>query len=108
MKVRLSAVKLVPKSRTFDRGSKKNGLFTITLFESDHGSSVMNHHKQYRKLNCNKEDYAVCLGDWKGVVFFELLPRNQTNNVLRFGCEVMLPCTIRLLFISIFRELLEW
>ena len=38
----------------------KNGLFTITSFESDHGPSVMNHNKQHRKLNCVKKNYAVC------------------------------------------------
>ena len=29
----------------------RNGLFTITLSENDHGPSVMNYHKQHRKLN---------------------------------------------------------
>ena len=33
----------------------KNGLFTITSFENDHGPSVTNHHKQHRKLNCIKK-----------------------------------------------------
>ena len=33
----------------------KNGLFTITLFENDHGPSVMNHYKQHRKRNSIKK-----------------------------------------------------
>ena len=39
----------------------KNRLFTITWFENDHGPSVIKYHKQHRKLNCIKKDYAVCL-----------------------------------------------
>ena len=54
----------------------KNGLFTITSLEKDHGPSVMNH---IESLIASKNDYAVWW-DWKGVVFFKLLPRNQTIN----------------------------
>ena len=58
-----------------------NGLFTIMSFEKDHGPSVMNHHKQHRKLNCIEKNYAACLVVLKKcVVFFKLLPRNQTIN----------------------------
>ena len=40
----------------------KNGLFTITSLENDHGPSVMNYQKRHRKLNCiKKKDYAICL-----------------------------------------------
>ena len=57
----------------------KNRLFRITSFENDHGLSVMNHHKQHRKLNCIKKRLRCLVWwDWKGVVFFELLSRNQT------------------------------
>ena len=45
----------------------KNGLFTITLIENDHGPSTVNQLKPV-------------WWDWKGVVYFELLPRNQTIN----------------------------
>ena len=59
----------------------KNGLFTITLFENDHGPSVMNHHKQHRKLNCIKKRLCCLLGAIGKVLYlFELLPRNQTIN----------------------------
>ena len=59
----------------------KNRLFTITSFENDHGPSVMNHHKQHPKLNCMKKKIMLSVWwDWKGVVFFELFPRNQTIN----------------------------
>ena len=40
----------------------KNGLFTITWFENNHGPSVMNHHKQHQKLNCNKERLCCLFG----------------------------------------------
>ena len=52
----------------------KDGLFRITSLEKDQDPSVMNHHKQHRKLNCIKKDVWW---DWKGEIFFELLPRNQ-------------------------------
>ena len=39
----------------------KNWLFRIMSFKNDDGQSVINHHKQHRKLNCIKKDYAVCL-----------------------------------------------
>ena len=45
----------------------KNGLFTITSFENDHGPSVMNHHKQHRKHQ--KKIMLSDWWDWKGVVF---------------------------------------
>ena len=37
----------------------KNGLFRITSFENDHGPSVMNHHKQHRKLNYIKKRLGI-------------------------------------------------
>ena len=41
----------------------------------------MKHHKRHRKLNCIKKKIILSVWwDWKGVVFFELLPRNQTIN----------------------------
>ena len=59
----------------------KNGLFTITSFENDHGPSVMNHHKQHRKLNCINKRLCCLFGAiGKVMIFFELLPRNQTIN----------------------------
>ena len=59
----------------------KSGLFRITSFENDRDPSVMNHYKQHRKLNCIKKKIMLFVWwDWKGVVFFELLPRNQTIN----------------------------
>ena len=58
----------------------KNGLFTIMSFENDYAPSVMNHHKQHRKLNFIKKDYAVCLVGLERCGIFLLLQRNQTIN----------------------------
>ena len=51
----------------------KNGLFRIKSFENDHGPSVMNHHKQHRKLNCIKERLCCLFGGngkvhWKNII----------------------------------------
>ena len=57
----------------------KTRFFTITSFEKDHGLSVMNHHKQHRKLNCIKKDYAV-FGGMERCDIFCLPRRNQMIN----------------------------
>ena len=59
----------------------KNGLLTITSFENDHGPSMMNHHEQTSKAELHQKKIMLSVWwDWKGVVFFELLPKNQMMN----------------------------
>ena len=58
----------------------ENRLFTITSFKNDHGPSVMNHQSSLKaELHQNKIMLFVWW-DWKGMVVFELLPRNETIN----------------------------
>ena len=60
----------------------KNGLFAITSCEKDHGASDMILHNRHQKLIFIKR--RVMLSAWwdfKGIVYFELLPRNQTINL---------------------------
>ena len=71
---------------------QKNGLFTITSFENDHGPSVMNHHKQHRNLNCMKRPELV---NRKGVIIHHDNATPHTSLAtrqkwLRHGWEVML------------------
>ena len=58
----------------------KNGSSEVTQFENDHGANTMNQHKPHRKVNCIQKSMVLVWWDYKGVVFFELLPRNQTIN----------------------------
>ena len=48
----------------------KNGLFRITSFENDHGPSVMNHHKQHRKMKCMKKRLCCLFGGIGKVLYF--------------------------------------
>ena len=59
----------------------KNGLFTITSCEKDHGTNEMNLHNQHQKADIHQKKLilSVCW-DFKGIVYFELLPRNPTIN----------------------------
>ena len=60
----------------------KNGLFTIQLFENDHGHGHGDELPQTTpKAEFHEKKIILSVWyDWKGVVFFELLPRNQTIN----------------------------
>ena len=43
---------------------------SITLFEDDRGSSVMNHHKQHRMLNCIQKRLCYLFGEIGKVWYF--------------------------------------
>ena len=57
--------------------SCKRRLFTITPVEKDHGPSKM---KGFKGDIHQKKLILLVRWDWRGVVYFELLPRNQTFN----------------------------
>ena len=47
----------------------------------DQKKSMMNQHKPYQKLSCIKKKIMLSIWwDYKGVVYFELLPTNRTIN----------------------------
>ena len=45
----------------------------------DHGSSEVNHHQPHQKLIFIQRRWCVQCS-WKGVLYYELLPENQTTN----------------------------
>ena len=65
----------------------KNRMFRITSFENDNGPSVMNHHKQHRKLNCMKKR-LYCLFGGIGKVWHFLSCFQGTKQLIRMSTVV--------------------
>ena len=72
----------------------KNGLFRITSFENDHGPSVMNYHKQHRKLNYNKKRLCCLFGGIGKVFHYDNATPHTSlvtgQKLIRLGWRVML------------------
>ena len=59
----------------------KNGLFTTMSNGKDHGAGHANQLKQHQKLVFIERRFCYQFGrDYKGIVYFELLPSNRTIN----------------------------
>ena len=58
----------------------KNELFTTISSGKDHGAGHVNQLKQHQKLVFIKRRFCSVWWDYKGIVYFELLPSNRTIN----------------------------
>ena len=59
----------------------KNGLFTTISSGKDRGAGHVNHLKQHQKLVFIERSFLLSVQwDYKGIVYFELLPSNRTIN----------------------------
>ena len=57
----------------------RNGYCSIMWNGRDHGTSEMNHRQPHKRLHPKK--VMLCIWwDWKGILYYELLPENQTIN----------------------------
>ena len=61
----------------------KSGYYTTVCNGADHGVSEMNHHQHTKGWFSPKEGDAMCV-DWKGVLYYDLLPENLAVNSKKY------------------------
>jgi len=67
----------------------KNGSFTIMLNEKDLGESGMNHLLVTPKAGLYPKKVMLCVWwDWKGILYYELLPNNETTNSEKYCSQL--------------------
>ena len=67
----------------------KSGYCTIMWKRRDHGASEMNHHQPHQKAGLHPKKVMLCIWcDWKGVLYYELLPENETINSNKYCSQL--------------------
>ena len=66
----------------------KSGYCTITWNGRDRGASEMNHHQPHQRPVFIQRRWWCIWWDWKGVLYYELLPENQTINSNKYCSQL--------------------
>ena len=67
----------------------KSGYCTIMWNGRDRGASEMNHHQPTPKTGLRPKKVILCIWwDWKGILYYELLPENQMINSNKYCSQL--------------------